>query len=95
VKDLEHRRILPAFSYSVNLMLAENKAARFVINERRQAQRAVQDDHGCVAAEKYVESLVAVRAFDRKRFYHGSSSVLRLLVVALLPSVFIVPPQRE
>ena len=64
MQDLEHCRVLPAFPDPVNLMLAKDKTSRLVINERRQAQRAIQDDHGCVAAEKYVESLVAVRAFD-------------------------------
>jgi hypothetical protein len=45
VEDLEHRGVLPAFSYSVNLIFAEYKAAGLVINKRRQAQRAIQDDH--------------------------------------------------
>ena len=95
VKYLEHGRILPAFSYSVNLMLAENEATRLVIDERRHAQGAVENDHRGIAAEKHIKGFVAVGAFDRECFDHDVSYVFRLWLVVWVFCTFIVPRTRK
>jgi hypothetical protein len=71
VQYFQNSGVLATFSYSFNLVPIYDKAASFVKNNGRCANRAIKNYHGCAVAQKYFKSLFAMRAIDLEGLNHG------------------------